>query len=179
MPRSNSSAMVRPRPVLPRCGRPSRPLSAQAQYSLRDQTGDAVTPQQVISVNPFLPLFGRFQGEYERRFRDNVSVAIAGSYTSFDDDYTNIDAKLRRTQNGVNEGNQAVGVPEYLLNANVEWDVPFIPALTVTGRVVHTGQQAANITNTLFLEEWTRFDLGLRYVAVVAGKPLTFGGQCW
>jgi iron complex outermembrane receptor protein len=85
-----------------------------------------------------------------------------------------IDAKLRRTQNGVNEGNQAVGVPEYLLNANVEWDVPFIPALTVTGRVVHTGQQAANITNTLFLEEWTRFDLGLRYVAVVAGKPLTF-----
>ena len=85
-----------------------------------------------------------------------------------------IDAKLRRTQNGVNEDNQAVGVPEYLLNANVEWDVPFIPALTVTGRVVHTGQQAANITNTLFLEEWTRFDLGLRYVAVVGGAPLTF-----
>lgn len=84
------------------------------------------------------------------------------------------DAKLRRTQNGVNEGNQAVGVPEYLLNANLEWDVPFVPALTVTGRVVHTGEQAANITNTLFLEDWTRFDLGLRYVAVVAGKPLTF-----
>lgn len=71
------------------------PLSAQAQFSLRDQTGDAVTPRQVISVNPFLPLFGRFQGEYERRLRENVSVAIAGSYTRFDDDYTNIDAKLR------------------------------------------------------------------------------------
>lgn len=85
-----------------------------------------------------------------------------------------IDAKLRRTQNGVNEGNQAVGVPEYLLNANVEWDVPFVPALTLTGRVVHTGEQAANIGNTLFLEEWTRFDLGARYVAVVGGAPLTF-----
>jgi iron complex outermembrane receptor protein len=84
-----------------------------------------------------------------------------------------IDAKLRRTQNGVNEGNQAVGVPEYLLNANVEWDVPFIPALTLTGRVVHTGEQAANIGNTLFLEDWTRLDLGARYVAVVGGKPLT------
>lgn len=59
------------------------PLSAQAQFSLRDQTGDAVTPRQVISVNPFLPLFGRFQGEYERRFRENVSVAIAGSYQWF------------------------------------------------------------------------------------------------
>lgn len=85
-----------------------------------------------------------------------------------------IDAKLRRTQNGVNEGNQAVGVPEYLFNANLEWDVPFIPALTLTGRVVHTGDQAANIGNTLFLEDWTRVDLGLRYVAVVADRPLTF-----
>lgn len=54
-----------------------------------------------------------------------------------------IDAKLRRTLNGVNEGNQAVGVPEYLVNANVEWDVAFIPALTLTGRVVHTGEQLA------------------------------------
>lgn len=85
-----------------------------------------------------------------------------------------IDAKLRRTQNGASDGAQAVGVPEYTLNANVEWDVPFIPALTLTGRVVHTGEQAANIGNSLFLQDWTRIDLGGRYVAVVAGKPLTF-----
>ncbi|QJQ33289.1 TonB-dependent receptor [Sphingomonas lacunae] len=85
-----------------------------------------------------------------------------------------IDAKLRRTQNGVNEGNQAVGVPEYTLNANVEWDVPFVPALTLTGRLVHTGEQAANIDNSLFLDDWTRFDIGARYVAVVGGQPLTF-----
>jgi iron complex outermembrane receptor protein len=85
-----------------------------------------------------------------------------------------IDAKLRRTQNGVSDGAQAVGVPEYTLNANVEWDVPFIPALTLTGRVVHTGEQAANIGNSLFLQDWTRVDLGARYVTVLAGKPLTF-----
>ncbi|MEN7538496.1 TonB-dependent receptor [Aurantiacibacter flavus] len=84
-----------------------------------------------------------------------------------------IDAKLRNTENGVNEGNQAVGVPEYMLNANLEWDVPFVPALTLTGRVVHTGEQAANITNTLFLDDWTRFDVGARYVAVVGESALT------
>ncbi|MEH6791708.1 TonB-dependent receptor [Parasphingorhabdus sp.] len=84
-----------------------------------------------------------------------------------------IDAKLRQTENGVNEGNEAVGVPEYLLNANVEWDVPFAPALTLTGRAVHTGKQPANIDNTLYLDSWTRFDLGARYVAVVGDKPLT------
>jgi iron complex outermembrane receptor protein len=85
-----------------------------------------------------------------------------------------IDARLRRTQYGLNQGNQAVGVPEFLLNANAEWDVPFLPALTETGRVVQTGEQAANIANTLFLDPWTRFDLGARYVAVVSGRPLTF-----
>jgi iron complex outermembrane receptor protein len=84
-----------------------------------------------------------------------------------------IDAKLRRTLNGVNDGNQAVGVPEYLLNANLEWDVALVPALTLTGRVVHTGEQVATIGNTLFLDAWTRFDLGARYVAVVGGQPLT------
>lgn len=84
-----------------------------------------------------------------------------------------IDARLRRTQNGVNEGKQAVGVPEYLLNANLEWDLPFAPGLTLTGRIVHTGEQAANLDNSLFLDDWTRFDLGVRYVALVAGRPLT------
>lgn len=84
-----------------------------------------------------------------------------------------IDAKLRNTQNGANEGNQAVGVPELLLNANVEWDVPFAPALTLTGRVVHTGEQAADIGNTLYLDSWTRFDIGARYVTLVGDKPLT------
>jgi iron complex outermembrane receptor protein len=48
-----------------------------------------------------------------------------------------------------------------------------VPALTLTGRVVHTGEQAANQANTLSLPSWTRFDLGARYVAVVGDKPLT------
>jgi len=84
-----------------------------------------------------------------------------------------IDGKLHQTQNGVNEGNDAVGVPEFLFNANVEWDVPFVPALTLTGRAVHTGKQPADIANTLFLDSWTRFDIGARYVALVGDNPLT------
>lgn len=84
-----------------------------------------------------------------------------------------IDAKLRRTQGGINQGNKVSGVPEYLINANVEWDLAFVPGLTLTGRVVHTGKQAANDTNTLELPSWTRVDLGARYVTLVGDKPLT------
>lgn len=83
------------------------------------------------------------------------------------------DATLRRTQGGANTGNTAVGIPDYTANANVEWDLPFLPALTLTGRVVHTGEQMVNVANTLELPEWTRFDLGMRYVTLAGGNPLT------
>ena len=81
-----------------------------------------------------------------------------------------IDARLRRQTNGLNEGNKVAGVPDYLINGNVEWDLPFIPALTLTGRIVHTGEQPANNANTLALPSWTRFDLGARYVALITGE---------
>ena len=84
-----------------------------------------------------------------------------------------IDAKLRRTENGLNQGNDAIGVPEYLINANAEWDLPFAPALTLTGRVVRTGKQAANLANTLYIDAWTRIDLGARYVIAAGQTPIT------
>ncbi|RYY39486.1 MAG: TonB-dependent receptor, partial [Sphingomonadales bacterium] len=45
--------------------------------------------------------------------------------------------------------------------------------LTLTGRVVQTGKQMVNAANTLEIPEWTRFDLGARYVAVLGETPLT------
>ncbi|MBN8806754.1 MAG: TonB-dependent siderophore receptor [Sphingomonas sp.] len=99
-----------------------------------------------------------FDGELTRGLR-----VIAGG--------TVIDATLRKTSNGT-DGNTAVGVPDYTINANVEWDV-LHTGPTLTGRVVQTGKQQVNATNTLRIPEWTRFDLGARYVVVAGGRPLT------
>jgi hypothetical protein len=55
-------------------------------------------PTKIISINPFLPLTGSFQGEFEKKIRDNLSVAVSGSYIAFDEDderFTNADVKLR------------------------------------------------------------------------------------
>ncbi|WP_315762636.1 TonB-dependent receptor [Sphingomonas sp. Y38-1Y] len=84
---------------------------------------------------------------------------------------TYIDAKLRQTAGGLNEGNEVFGVPEWLANANVEWDLPF--GATMTGRVVHTGDQWYDNANTVKLDDWTRFDVGARYVVPLASAPLT------
>lgn len=83
-----------------------------------------------------------------------------------------VDARLRKTSGGVNQGNRAVGVPEWTANAGLEWDVA-ATGLTLTGRVVHTGKQAVDVANTLDIPEWTRIDLGARYVLVAADKPVT------
>lgn len=85
-----------------------------------------------------------------------------------------LDTELRDQALVANEGNTAPGVPEWLANANVEWDLSFVPGLTLTGRVVHTGEQQVNAANTLSIGDWTRFDLGARYVAVIGEMPLTF-----
>lgn len=84
-----------------------------------------------------------------------------------------IDATLTRTAGGVNQGATVQGVPDYLANANVEWDLPFARAVTLTGRVVATGEQQVNLANSLQLPAWTRFDLGARYVALIGGRPVT------
>jgi hypothetical protein len=55
-------------------------------------------PTRVISINPFILLFGWFSGEYEQRITPTLAVAVAGSHVElFDDDvgYTNLDAKVR------------------------------------------------------------------------------------
>jgi iron complex outermembrane recepter protein len=84
-----------------------------------------------------------------------------------------IDAKLRNNAGGINNGNKAVGVPDFTANANIEWDLPFAAGMTLTGRVVHTGSQPVNAANTLTIPSWTRFDLGGRSVFAVADKPVT------
>ncbi len=65
------------------------------------------------------------------------------------------------------------GVPDYTVNANLEWDLGFIPGVTLTGRVVQTGEQWVDIANTLELDSWTRFDLGARYVFAAGETPVT------
>ncbi len=81
------------------------------------------------------------------------------------------DAIQRRTNGGLTNGRKAIGVPEYTANANVEWDV--YGGFTLTGRVMQTGKQAVDLANTMMLPDWTRFDLGARYVAAFGDVPMT------
>ena len=70
-------------------------------------------------------------------------------------------------------GASVPGVPEFAANADVEWDLPFVPGITLTGHVVHTGEQFVDAANTLEIDSWTVFDLGARYVFAADDVPVT------
>lgn len=83
------------------------------------------------------------------------------------------DAKLTRTQGGVNQGNDANGVPDRTFNVGLDWDTPWVPGLSLNGRVINTSSTYYDAANLLRMPSWTRLDIGARYVTKVAGKPLT------
>jgi iron complex outermembrane receptor protein len=84
-----------------------------------------------------------------------------------------IDAKLTQTASGVNQGNTAIGVPRYLANLGLEYDVPQLQGLTLTGRWIYTSKQYLDAANTLAIKPWNRFDLGARYKTQVARHDVT------
>ena len=84
-----------------------------------------------------------------------------------------IDPELVRTDDGANQGNDAVGVPNYRLVVGSEWDIPQAPGWTLSGRAVRNGSQYLDPANQLEVDAWTRWDLGVRYAMPLNTNTLT------
>lgn len=87
-----------------------------------------------------------------------------------------LDAEMTRTQGGLNDGRRARGSPELNVNLGTEWDVPAVPGLTLTGRLVYTSREYIDLTTTKArsIPGWTRVDVGLRYNFDLGGKAMAF-----
>ncbi|MFO3723409.1 TonB-dependent receptor [Pseudomonas sp. HLMP] len=86
---------------------------------------------------------------------------------------TRMDTELKNTLDGANDGNHAVGVPTFQLNASVDWDVPGLDGVSLNARMLRTGGQYADPANNLSLPTWNRFDVGARYRFKVQEKDIT------
>ncbi|MCD2513195.1 TonB-dependent receptor [Comamonas endophytica] len=82
------------------------------------------------------------------------------------------DAKLTRTQGGVNQGNDANGVPDRTFNVGLDWDTPWVPGLSLNGRVINTSSMWYDAANLLRMPSWTRVDLGARYATKFGNQPV-------
>ncbi|MEG2029355.1 MAG: TonB-dependent siderophore receptor [Janthinobacterium sp.] len=86
---------------------------------------------------------------------------------------TLLDAEQVTVQDPANKGKDAIGVPRKQLNAGVEWDVPGVHGLALTGRALYTASQYLDAANKQQLPSWTRLDLGARYTASIAERAVT------
>lgn len=84
-----------------------------------------------------------------------------------------VDSKLKKTPNGVNEGNRPSGVPASTYNLGLDWDTPWVDGLSLSGRVIRTSSMYFNNTNRISMPGVTRFDVGARYLTEIAGKSVT------
>ncbi len=87
---------------------------------------------------------------------------------------TLMDGEIVQSVTAASLGNTPIGVPGVQANIGGEWDLPWIKGLTATGALIYTGKQYVNLANTQWLPDWTRVDLGLRYVTTIADHPTTF-----
>ena len=83
-----------------------------------------------------------------------------------------VQPKLTRTAGGVNEGRIATAVAQRQAKLGVEWDVPGLQGLTLTGNATAMSRQYISADNRLSVPGRTLFDLGARYATTMAGRPL-------
>nr|WP_269456278.1 TonB-dependent siderophore receptor [Rhizobium quercicola] len=86
---------------------------------------------------------------------------------------TFMNAKLDSTPAGTFDGKKVPGVPTKTISLYGEYDTPWIEDLTLTGRVLYSGSTYYDRANTQKVDDWTRLDLGARYVFEREnGKPI-------
>ena len=86
---------------------------------------------------------------------------------------TFLHAKQRNTGSADTDGKYTIGVPKFQANLGAEWDVPALQGLTLESRLTYTGSSYANAQNTLKVGDWTRVDVGARYIVMLGNTPVT------
>lgn len=111
-----------------------------------------------------------------REIHQGLEVVASGKLTerlTVVGGFTVMDAHVEKaTANTASEGKTPVNVPEEQARLYLEYALPFVPDLTLTGGANYFGQRPVNTLNTDYLDAATTFDLGLRYEPEVYGHKV-------
>lgn len=106
-----------------------------------------------------------------------VEVTTTGKLTdrlTFVGGFTWLDARVRDAKaDTATEGKIPVNVPEWQGRAYLEYGLPFLEQVTLTGGANYYGRRPVDAENQYFLPAATTFDVGARYQSELYGHPLT------
>ena len=84
-----------------------------------------------------------------------------------------LDAETTRSAGGLYDGRRVLGTARTNFTLTGEWDTPFVPNLTLSTRLLHSGSVFAAPGNQQRLDSWTTVDVGARYtVERPTAKPI-------
>lgn len=137
-----------------------------------DNFGASWSAFQIEKPNSFVDSSNTFTDDGEQRNRgvefnvygepmEGIRILAGLSY---------IQAKQLKTENGLNDDNDARGVPRRQANLGVYWDIPAIEGASLNTRWIYTGEAYYNQENTLKIPSWQRYDIGGSYAFQMAGK---------
>jgi iron complex outermembrane receptor protein len=153
-------------------------VSKQNELGVKYDTGRLGADLAVFATNkPRALTGGRIQGEDRHRGLELNLYGEAARGLRVLGGATWLDATQRNTGSAATEGKRTLGVARLQANLGAEWDVIGVRGLAVEGRVIHTGGVKADSANTLSVPDWTRLDVGARYVFDVQGTLLTLRGR--
>jgi iron complex outermembrane recepter protein len=72
------------------------------------------------------------------------------------------------------DGKWAYGAPREQGNLYVEYKVPTLPGLVLTGGARYVGKEAIEADNANFIGSYHTFDIGARYATTLGGHPITY-----
>jgi iron complex outermembrane receptor protein len=84
------------------------------------------------------------------------------------------DNEVKRTSNLTILGKSPNYAPEFSAKLFAEYDLPFLPGLTLNGAIYHVGKQFYNNSNRVSIPAFTIGDLGFRYKTKVLDQDLIF-----
>jgi iron complex outermembrane receptor protein len=139
-------------------------VTSAAVFQISQPNGGTDPVTNIYGFNGRTRVRGLELGTYGEIYRGLRLMASATFY----------DPKVSGTQGGLQDGNTAGGVPKFAFNLGADYDLPWVQGLSVNGRVIHTGAQYYDSSDTLRLPAWTRYDIGLRYSTRIATKDVVF-----
>ncbi|MFT4053379.1 MAG: TonB-dependent receptor [Novosphingobium sp.] len=96
---------------------------------------------------------------------NNLSVTMGG---------TLMDLSIQKATSAALKGKEPTGSAPLLAKAFVDYTIPGIEGLTLSGGVYYTGSKYYDSANLYKIDAYTLVDLGMRYRTEALGRPLTF-----
>ncbi len=150
----------------------------QVEVGTKWDLGDFTTTLSLFQIekpsaytDPVTNVFGTYGEQRNRGVELNVFGEVRSGLRLLGGvSYT--EAEVTKSLNGLQDGKTAVGVPAVMAKLGLEYDVPSVEGLTLSGNINHVGKRYINGDNTLSLAAFTTLDLGARHTFDVDGKPL-------